>query len=104
MDVIQDTVEYKDYKAFERDRPGRHAAGWHIVQIQDLPQRSGLKRMIGTGLLGAIAWKPPTHIIVIWEREDAESARRAAYAAMTDAEKEAADAEKKAKERFSRWL
>lgn len=62
------TRQYKGHGAFERDANKLGKDGWSVKSVTDQPQRSGFMRILLTGGL-ALIWKPPSRILVTYERE-----------------------------------
>jgi len=67
---MQEVMEYKDKKDFEREQKWRLPNGWRIVTLSDSPQRAGAARYATLGL-GAFILKPKSHVFVVWEKDDA---------------------------------
>lgn len=59
--------EYKDSKAFDRDRGEWLRNGWRVTSVSDVPQRAGVARFATLGL-GALVLKPKSHVYVVYEK------------------------------------
>lgn len=67
-EAAQQLIEYLSHKDFEIDRPRWLGQGWSISSITDVPQRPGIARAATLGLVGAIVFRPGSHVYVTYER------------------------------------
>ena len=64
-------VEVKRYKsdqAYRQDAGKMAAQGWRVTNVISEQPRAGCMRIILTGGLGAIVWKPKPQLVVTYER------------------------------------
>ena len=64
-------VEVKRYKtdqAYRKDAGKMAAQGWRVTNVISEQPRAGCMRIILTGGLGAIVWKPKPQLVVTYER------------------------------------
>ena len=64
-------VEVKRYKtdqAYRKDAERLAAQGWRVTNVISEQPRAGCMRIILTGGLGAIVWKPKPQLVVTYER------------------------------------
>lgn len=64
-------VEVKRYKtdqAYRKDAERLAAQGWRVTNVVSEQPRAGCLRIILTGGLGAIVWKPKPQLVVTYER------------------------------------
>lgn len=59
---------YKSDKAYRTDAPRMAAQGWRVMNVVSEQPRAGCLRIILTGGLGAIIWKPKPQLVVTYER------------------------------------
>jgi hypothetical protein len=59
---------YKSDKAYRRDASRMATGGWRVVNATSEQPRSGCMRIILTGGIGALIWKPKPQTIVTYER------------------------------------
>ena len=64
----QTTKTYKSAKDYEKDARKMQKDGWRVVNSNTFQPRSGIGRIVMTGGIGAIAFKPKPSITVIYER------------------------------------
>ncbi len=62
---------YKKERAYRKDAAMLAGHGWTVVSVTSEQQRSGCLRIILTGGIGALIWKPKPDFVVTYEREGA---------------------------------
>ena len=60
---------YKQEKAYRKDASRMASKGWKVISVTSEQQRSGCLRIILTGGIGALIWKPKPDFVVTYERE-----------------------------------
>lgn len=59
---------YKTDKAYRQDAARMATQGWRVTNVVSEQPRAGCLRIILTGGLGAIVWKPKPQLVVTYER------------------------------------
>ena len=59
---------YKSDKAYRTDAATMAAQGWRVTNVVSEQPRAGCLRIILTGGLGAIFWKPRPQLVVTYEK------------------------------------
>lgn len=67
----QEVVEYASHKDFEAARESWMVNGWRIATVNEVPQSAGCARIFTLGLL-ALVVRPDAHVLVVYERQDAD--------------------------------
>jgi hypothetical protein len=66
--MAQVTVEYVGQKEFNKDRVERQKRGWRVVNVSEVKQPVGVKRVAAIGV-GALFIKPKPHYFVVYEKD-----------------------------------
>ncbi len=63
---MQTSVTYVGHKDFESGRKRKLREGWRVVSVSEVKQPPGAKRILTTGLIGALVVKPKSHFYVTY--------------------------------------
>jgi len=65
---VVEVKRYKTDQAYRKDAERLAAQGWRVTNVVSEQPRAGCLRIILTGGLGAIVWKPKPQLVVTYER------------------------------------
>jgi len=65
---VVEVKRYKSDQAYRQDAGKMAAQGWRVTNVISEQPRAGCMRIILTGGLGAIVWKPKPQLVVTYER------------------------------------
>ena len=66
--MMVDVKRYKNTNAYQRDAAQRQIQGWRVISTTSEEQRAGCMRILLTGGLGLLFWKPKPVLVVTYER------------------------------------